>query len=318
MDYEYSVIICTRNRCDVLKRALEQHASLATNLCLRYEYVIVDNASTDATRDTVAYFATLINCPVQYVLEPREGHSIALNTGCQRARGAKLIFTDDDTLPQSTWFPSMHEMFVSKDADWVFGPVIPRWEYGPAPAWYGRETAMLVACLHFGDKVLMNDELPGCFVGANHACKRSKIFELGLYDPELGIRGDGLSHAGNDDILFRRACEAGLRVVYSPQSAVEHLIAPHRYDKRTHRKAFRMTGRNEFQVMLRTPPPYKRWLGVPRFYYSYMIKHFGCFVAASIKRNKPRAFFHETQFLRFGSIISAAFRERFFVYKTSA
>ncbi len=312
MECEYSIIICTRNRCQILKRVLALHATLDRIYTASREYIIVDNGSTDATPEVVAEFRQLVDCPVHYVLETQPGHSIALNAGCRFAHGNKFVFTDDDTLPATTWFHSIHEMFTSKGADWVFGPVVPRWEFGPAPTWYGPPTSMFVACLSLGDEVLVDRELTGCFVGANHACKRSRIFELGLYDLSLGIRGDGLSYAGNDDDLFRRGRESGFKIVYSPKAIVEHLIAKHRYNKSTHREMFRMTGRNEFQKMLRSPPPYPLILGVPRFYLSHLFTHMRSFVSAFVARQKPQAFYHETQIQRFVSLFISAIRHRVF------
>jgi GT2 family glycosyltransferase len=119
----------------------------------------------------------------------------------------------------------------------------------------------------------------------------------------LGIRGDGLSYAGNDDDLFWRGREAGFKIVYSPGAAVEHLIAEHRYNPETHREMFRMTGRNEFQKMLRSPPPFPLWLSVPRYFYSHFIQHLGRYIRAKMRGNQPSAFYHETQCIRFSTLI---------------
>lgn len=309
MDCEYSIIICTRNRSGVLRRALAFHASLDPTYELTHEYIVVDNGSTDTTREVVEEFATMVSCPVHYVFEARAGHSIALNAGCRQAQGTRLIFTDDDTLPFVNWLRVIHDVFISQGADWVFGPVIPKWEFGPTPVWYGPETSLFLACVNLGDQVLVNDELTCCFAGANHACLRSKIFDLGLYDENLGIRGDGQSFAGNDDDLYRRARQAGLKIVYSPNAGVEHLIAENRYSKKNHRSNSWTVGKNQFRALRTAPPAGKKWLGIPRYYYAASARTFGKYFAAVCLRQKSRAFFQEIQLIRFSSMLNSAVRE---------
>src|SRR4051794_33716325 len=74
-----SVLICTYNRAAMLGATLESlrhlHASQP------WDIVIVDNNSSDDTRAVVEAFATTVVVPVEYIFEPTQGKSHALNTG---------------------------------------------------------------------------------------------------------------------------------------------------------------------------------------------------------------------------------------------
>ena len=97
-----SVVLCTRDREELLRTAL---TSVIAALGPADEVVVVDNApGTPATRSVVA---DLADPRVRYVLEARQGLSVAHNSGARAARGALIAFTDDDD--------------VVVDADWVAG-----------------------------------------------------------------------------------------------------------------------------------------------------------------------------------------------------
>jgi glycosyltransferase involved in cell wall biosynthesis len=64
------------------------------------EVLIVDNASTDSTREIVAAYT---DPRLQYLFEPRRGASNARNTGVQHARADIIAFVDDDVVPDPDW-----------------------------------------------------------------------------------------------------------------------------------------------------------------------------------------------------------------------
>jgi GT2 family glycosyltransferase len=63
----------------------------------RYEIVVVDDGSGDSTPDVVLDVASA-SVPVEYVAKVNAGVASARNAGAARARGALLIFLDDDML----------------------------------------------------------------------------------------------------------------------------------------------------------------------------------------------------------------------------
>ena len=86
-----SVVIPTYNRADLIGRTLK---SALAQSWPNLEVIVVDDASTDATRAVVQAFP---DPRVRYVgLEKNSGPSIARNTGVEQARGRFITFLDSD------------------------------------------------------------------------------------------------------------------------------------------------------------------------------------------------------------------------------
>src|SRR5881227_699611 len=98
-----SLVIPTHNRADLLERALYNAMALHEPQDT-YEIVVVDNASTDKTRDLIQRLQK--NQPaakLNYVYEARLGLHNARHAGARMAKGDLLVFTDDDATFDSGW-----------------------------------------------------------------------------------------------------------------------------------------------------------------------------------------------------------------------
>ena len=306
----YTVLICTRNRADTLARALASHLDLAVPAGVTRDLIVVDNGSTDHTAAVVEAFRRTAPFPVAYLREDREGHSVALNAGCRAAAGDVVAFTDDDAFPEPGWLAAVHDTFVRRGADWVYGPVVPRWEGGAAPWWYGPETARLVAGLDHGPAEFVATHRGQTFYGVNHAARRDRLFALGLYREDLGLLPGGAGRAGNDDDLFARALAAGYTLVYQPRAAVRHLVARHRCRADLHRRTTVQVAANQFAGLLADPPPPPTLLGLPRFYYRRAAGHLAGFVRGAVTGNPSLRYNSELELIRFGTLIRRAVRHR--------
>jgi Glycosyltransferases involved in cell wall biogenesis len=89
---DVSVNICTYNRQQLLQTALESVLSQQAD-GLRYEVVVVDNNSTDDTRQLIQSFIARGATNLQYVFEARQGLSYARNAGVAAARSPIVAFT---------------------------------------------------------------------------------------------------------------------------------------------------------------------------------------------------------------------------------
>ncbi|MGB0049836.1 MAG: glycosyltransferase family A protein, partial [Terriglobales bacterium] len=112
-----TVILCSYNRCQLLAEALESVAASTLPESVEWEVLVVDNNSTDRTREVVEDFRHRYPGRFRYVFEPRPGKSFALNTGVREAHGDVLAFTDDDVTVEATWMQNLTACL--SDGEWA-------------------------------------------------------------------------------------------------------------------------------------------------------------------------------------------------------
>jgi glycosyltransferase involved in cell wall biosynthesis len=88
-----TVVIPTRNRCDLLKETI---ASVFAQTYAQWELIVVDDASEDAT---ASWLNSLTDSRVQVIrFDQRSERTRARNAGLQEAKGPYILFLDDDDL----------------------------------------------------------------------------------------------------------------------------------------------------------------------------------------------------------------------------
>src|ERR1700688_3961163 len=102
-----SVIIATRNQRALLARTLD--ALLRQRWPAdRFEIIVADNGSTDATRVIIERAAARPAAPyIRYLFVARPGKSHAVNAALDLARGDILAFTDDDVRADPAWLQAI-------------------------------------------------------------------------------------------------------------------------------------------------------------------------------------------------------------------
>src|SRR5215469_2479676 len=98
-----SVVICTHNRCKLLKDTLVSLAQMAKPEGLPWELLVVDNNSSDQTKEVVESFSGGCELKPQYVFERAPGLSHARNRGVKESRADIISFLDDDVIVASDW-----------------------------------------------------------------------------------------------------------------------------------------------------------------------------------------------------------------------
>ncbi len=98
-----SVIIITYNRAHLLKTAMQ---TVFDQTFEDFELLIIDDASTDDTENTVKSFHDPRVRYVKHAQNQREGG--ARNTGMQHAEGEYIAFFDDD----DEWLPNKLQLQV--------------------------------------------------------------------------------------------------------------------------------------------------------------------------------------------------------------
>lgn len=97
-----SVIVLTRNRSGLLRQCLE--SLLAQQLSQRYEVVVVDDGSTDDTKDVVGSFRERApEVQVRYFHHRHRGMVASRLRGIEESDGDLIVFLDDDAIPAQNW-----------------------------------------------------------------------------------------------------------------------------------------------------------------------------------------------------------------------
>jgi hypothetical protein len=139
LDTEFTVIICTRDRVEVLRDTVELvlgRLSMIPNSWL----VIVDNASTDGTSE---YLRTLAvkNDQMIVVRELTKGLYHARVCGIRCARGKFFIVLDDDVVPDDNWPGALIAELAQNPQIGVVGTAVDLiWERD-RPAWMTERLA---------------------------------------------------------------------------------------------------------------------------------------------------------------------------------
>lgn len=223
-----SIIICTYNRSGLLDKLLSSMVNMTVPSQLDWELLVVDNNSSDNTRDIARRYADQL--PLTYIFEANQGKCYALNHGLKEAKGDLLLFADDDVVVDSDWLDAFIKAAENRDYSWFGGRMKPDWECA-LPAWYHPETAPAFSG-YFGDYDLgdiskaytINDKLP---LGASLAIRKAVFDRVGEFRLDLGPRGK-LRGVGDETDLLERAIAAGFDGCYVGETRVLHYVGEER------------------------------------------------------------------------------------------
>lgn len=265
-----SLVITTYNRAALLGKALESVAQSRIDDHERVEVIVVDNNSTDHTRQIVEEIG-MNGFPfsLHYVLEPRQGVSYARNRGADEATGTYVAYMDSDQLIEQHYLSRIVSIFRDTRAACVGGPVL-YYNKGELPNWVSPliENA---GQTWYGDETRVLGPTDGMLQGGNMVLDRSELMNIGKFDTNLGRTGNSLL-GGEEDDLQERLHAAGKKVVYDPGLVQHHYLAPARLTKRYWRQHKFDYGRTCYRRKLskgKVPEPVL--FGAPRWLWRHLL-----------------------------------------------
>lgn len=90
---KFSIITPTYNREHLLEHAYE---GLCKQTCRDFEWIVVDDGSTDGTEKLIAQISTEAPFPIRYLRQENSGKHVALNRGITVAKGFFIGILDSD------------------------------------------------------------------------------------------------------------------------------------------------------------------------------------------------------------------------------
>ena len=203
-----SVIIPTYNAENSI---IQNLSALVEQKCaFAYEIIVVDDGSTDRTRDLVEEFIENADSSVgvRLIKASHRGPAAARNIGVKEAQSDTVLFIDADCIVQEEWLSSMVEyLFADPSIAGVGGTYTTLNTESPTARFVGHDIAYRHTRLN---KAIDH-------IGTYSAAFRKKaLLDVGLFD-ETFAQADS-----EDNDISYRLVERGYRLVFQPKAVVSH------------------------------------------------------------------------------------------------
>jgi glycosyltransferase involved in cell wall biosynthesis len=225
---QISAIICTHNRAAYLGAAID--SLLAQDFVAEFEIIVVDNASTDATKQVIADRPP--HPRLRYIYEPTLGLSVARNTGAKTAQAAILAYLDDDAVASPQWLTVFYRAYQANEKLAIAGGRVSLlWAEGvQPPRWLSARLAGNLGAYDLGQSMTLIEQPQLTPRGLNYSIRRSFLDQVGGFDVNLGRVGKNL--LSNEELhMTEMALERGWQVAYLPDAHVAHHVAPERLNR---------------------------------------------------------------------------------------
>ncbi|MDD5606045.1 MAG: glycosyltransferase family 2 protein [Patescibacteria group bacterium] len=190
-----SVIVPTYNRLGYLKKCL---ASLRNLDHQDFELVVVDDASTDGTRE---FLESWQDDRVRVIRQPmNQGVARARNVGIKVASGEVLAFIDDDCVAEPAWLGSLLQGFTNEEIGFVIGQT-----FYARPGYKG----------YFPERLVSN-------VGARWPMTSNIAFRRQVFNKCGGFDDFFLQYNNEDSEMAIRAVTQGFDFVREKAAVVYH------------------------------------------------------------------------------------------------
>lgn len=240
-----SLIICTRNRAELLQECLNSLQRIHPP-SLAWELLVVDNASTDHTLD-ICRRAQESLPQLRYIYCENVGLSRARNHGWQQARGQWVGYLDDDC-----WVPPQFLAIAAQNIErgdcTAFGGTYYAWHPYGRPVWLPE---------HYGTKPLLRPDrgyLPkGSYLsGGVFFVRRSFLRTRNGFREDLGM-SQHLGYGEEVDLQIRLQ-QHGHRPIFDPALFMHHAVMPHKHHLRWHLQDAFTRGRDNVPLARGGPP----------------------------------------------------------------
>jgi glycosyltransferase involved in cell wall biosynthesis len=307
--YDVSVVLSTYNRCKLLPTVLDSLLAQDTR-GVSAEVIVVDNNSTDRTREVVQSYIEAGAADLRYVFEAKQGVSYGRNAGIASARGPLIAFTDDDIRVGPGWVSQLKQTFdAHPEVAFIGGKVLPAWEVSP-PVWLTPAHWAPLALVDYGPAPFYVDrQRQVCLLTANAAFRREALESVGLFSPLLQRVKDGIGSMEDQELEFR-LIQAGRRGLYIPDLVVYSPVQVERLTKEYHRRWHR--GHGHFHALLRDPEMERsraRLFDVPIHFFRQALQDAVALALGSSLGKHDEAFLRETRLCFFAGFFRTRYRE---------
>jgi glycosyltransferase involved in cell wall biosynthesis len=234
---DLDLIIPTYNRGHLLNECLKSVFRATRLKDMNIAVFVVDNGSTDNTKDVVQPFLERSDLACKYLCVARPGKSAALNEALTQTDSEMVGLIDDDEQIDKAWFEVAYREFSTDPTlDYIGGPYHPNWEipppqYLPPISVYGSGLGIVLR----PERVEFTPKFYGILMGGNIVIRRSTLEKVLPYPEKLGKIGSKI-RSGEDEFIHHRLLRIGARGVSVPDLIIYHWVPAERLTKRYYRK----------------------------------------------------------------------------------
>lgn len=226
-----SIVICCYNSAERLKPTLEHLCHQVVPSDLKWEVVVVDNASTDATEETArALWSEDAPAALRVVCEEQPGLSHARRRGFAAAQYEFVSFIDDDNWVNQDWVATVFELMTQHpEVGACGGKSSPVFDVRP-PSWFAarhRSMAIGEQGKTEGDVTVSRGKLWGAGLTIRKQAWRQ--IEQAGWKLLLEDRKGKLLTSGGDNELCYWLRFLGWKLYYSPRLDLQHYIPRQRF-----------------------------------------------------------------------------------------
>lgn len=188
----------------------------------QWELIAVNNNSSDGTQELLERYAKKL--PMTVIRHQRPGKSGAMNAALAKARGALVVFTDDDVEADVNWLSALAACAEANPDFGVFGGgILPNWEHYP-------QGNPLLDWIPMGSTFAIADEErsgpcdPTKIWGPNTTVRRELLGSNVRFREDIGPLPGGLFAMGEDTEIVSRLSRTGVKTYRCAEAIVHHWI----------------------------------------------------------------------------------------------
>jgi len=221
---QVSVVVPTHNRQDSIVQTI-QSLQQQTYPAEKYELIIVDDASTDDTAETVEKLAEDSNVEIRLLIQEKKGPAAARNLGIKNSASDIVAFTDSDARADQKWLAQLMAVYSKKRVH-ADGFSIPQERIAGVGgrilignpehplAWYGEVSRYPMFGLEQRERFCLGP--PQGNVTCNMSWKKEVLLEVGLFNEDF-------KHSVSEDTeLGYRIYGKDYKHIHTPEAVVYH------------------------------------------------------------------------------------------------
>ena len=252
---KFSIIICTYNRDKILTESLLSYLHFLSTKII-FEILIVDNFGRSNTKNLVENFRTKSSLPLGYIYEENKGLSHARNSGIKNSKYEWIIFIDDDALVSHDYLITLNNILTQNDVFCLGGKYLPWYKFGK-PKWYMDDWASSL-----NKPIMFSKLIEGQFAdGGNLVVNRQLFLKYGLFNENLGMRGDKIGY-GEEVEFQQRLMRDKINIWFAPDLLIYHLVPKYKMKVSWYIKSWYSHGIDYWNTYNLLPRDYGLGLGV--------------------------------------------------------